>query len=125
MRGSLISRHSSILSDVTSQVNRAMQFETWDLHNINEKLEKEEADTIEKSNLKYDDNYLIEHKAYCAFPAVSNFLSCNMDYSEKASSKFESLDSLKEKLKADLDINLVAGLEQRINHVSSQHPNLR
>jgi hypothetical protein len=120
-----MSRHSSVMSDITSQVNRAMEFQTWDLQNIKEHLEKEEESEVENSNLKYEDNYLVEHKTYCAFPAVSSFLACNMDYSDKNTAKLDNLDTLKEKLKTDLDINLVAGLEQRVNHVSSQHVNLQ
>jgi hypothetical protein len=124
-RGSLKSRHSAVLSDISQQVNKAMEFQTWDLQNIKEQLEKEEEEDNEKLNIKYDDNYLAEHKTYCAFPAVSNFLACSMDYSEKNTAKLEHLDSLKEKLKTDLDINIVAGLDQRINHISSQHVNLQ
>jgi hypothetical protein len=123
-----MSRHSTSLlssSEVSSQVNRAMEFQSWDFNNIKEILEKEEADLVEKNNIKYDDNYLQEHKTYCAFPSVSNFLFCNMDYSEKNTAKLEDLNTLKEKLKGDLDSNVVAGLDQRINHVSSQHLNIQ
>lgn len=100
-----------------------MEFNTWDVENIEEKLKEEEKQIQDKNILKYEDNYYIENKSYVAFPAVSNFLAAGLDYSEKGLSKCDSIDALKEKMKNDYDVSLLSSLDQRLNHVTSQHPN--
>lgn len=102
-----------------------MEFNTWEIENLQEKIEKEKQEAKIKSEriFNYEDNYITEHKNYCAFPAVSNFLNCSVDYSDKNIYKLESFDVVKDRLKNDLEISLVAGLDQRINHIASQHTN--
>jgi hypothetical protein len=98
-----------------------MEFKTWDIDNISSKLEEEQKLFEEKGSLKYEDNYYQEHKQYCAFPAVSNFLACGYDYSERAIPKLETVEQLKDKLKNDFDPSFMNSLDQRLNHITSQH----
>jgi hypothetical protein len=112
---------SSAISDISMQINKAMEFRTWDIENINEKLENEEKDILSKQILKYEDNYISDNnKSYFAFAAFGSFLACNLDFSEKYQ-KTENIEGLKEKLRNEWDIGLVSSLDQRINHVSSQN----
>ena len=46
-----------------------------------------------------------------------------MDYSEKLVPKINSIESLRNKLKKDLDLSFLSSLDQRINHVTFQNPN--
>lgn len=96
----------------------------WELEDLENKLQKQEETLLEKTMLKYEDNYMTEHKTYLAFPAIASFLAVNLDYTEtKSLSKLDSVESLKQKLKSEYDISLQASLSQRISHVSCQHPN--
>jgi hypothetical protein len=100
-----------------------MEFKTWDIENIEEKLIEEDKIYEDKSTLNYEDNYYSEHKTYCAFPAVASFLACGLDYTEKGISKIDTIEALKDKLKNDMDVSFISSLEQRMNHVTSQHSN--
>jgi hypothetical protein len=99
-----------------------METKEWELNDIEGKLKVEEKVLNDKLTLKIDDNY-INDKNFYAFPAVSNFLACNFDYFERDLSKVDSVEKLKEKLKNDYDVSLLAGLDQRIHNIPSQHPN--
>lgn len=100
-----------------------MEFSTWDVENMEKKLQDDQKKREEKLNLRYDDNYVADHKSYCAFPAVMNFLASSMDYAEKGLSKVDTIDGLRDKLKNDLEVSLLSSMDQRLNHVTSQHPN--
>ena len=100
-----------------------MNIKSWDLKCLEEKIKIEEKEISEKSLLKYDDNYITDQKNYCAFQAVCNFLASNLDYSEKNLNKIDSIECLKDKLKNELDIGILANSEQRFNNVTFQHPN--
>lgn len=102
-----------------------MEFKTWDMENIEEKLKEEDGIYEEKSLLKYDDSYFNDYKNFCAFPAVANFLACGMDYSDKGLNKIDSIDTLKEKLKSELDVSFISSFDQRLSHVSSQNSNTK
>jgi hypothetical protein len=102
-----------------------MEMKTWDIENIEEKIKEEDKKIEDKSLLKYEDNYYQQHNNYCAFNAVASLLSCGLDYSEKSVLKIDSVDSLKDKLKNDLDVSFISSLEQRTNHVTFQHPNTK
>jgi hypothetical protein len=123
MRSSFM--RTSVMGDLSMQINKAMEFRAWDVDNLSEKLDAEDKEYKEKQILKYDDNYINDYKAYFAFPAVANFLASSLDYSEKNMIRFDSYDNLRDKLKNDLDIGLVSSLEQRVNHVTSQHINIK
>src|SRR5690348_3797332 len=100
-----------------------MEMKTWDVENIDEKISEEEKKFEDKNILKYDDNYFQQHNNYCAFNAVASLLACSLDYSEKNITKIDSIESLRDKMKNDLDISFLSSLEQRLNHVTFQHPN--
>ena len=99
-----------------------METKEWELNDIENKMKLEEKAFTNKFNLKIEDNY-INDKNFYAFPAVSNFLACNFDYFDRDLSKVDTVEKLKDKLKNDYDISLLAGFEQRIHNISSQHPN--
>lgn len=107
--------------EITSQINKAMEFKTWDIENIEEKLKEVDQYYNDKSILNYEDNYYTEHKTFCAFPAVANFLACGYDYSEKGLGKIDSVDALRDKLKNEMDVSFISSFSQRLNHVSSQN----
>jgi len=102
--------------------SKAMETREWELNDIEKKIEKDDLNFAEKLNLKIEDNYIYDKNFY-AFPAVSNFLACNFDYYDRDISKVDSIEKLKDKLKNDYDVSLLAGLDQRIHNISSQHPN--
>ena len=99
-----------------------METKEWEINDIENKLKFEEKTLIDKLTLKIEDNY-INDKNFFAFPAVSNFLPCNLDYFDRDLSKIDTVEKLKEKLKNDYDVSLIASLDQRIHNISSQHPN--
>jgi len=98
-----------------------METRTWEYEDIEKKLDSQNKEQKLKKNLVYEDNYY-QDKAYCAFPAVNNFLACNTDYGEKYSlSKIDSIEGLKDKLKSELDFSFISSYEHRLSNISSQH----
>ncbi len=71
------------MNDMSYLVNKSMEVKTWDVENLEEKIQEEENKMIDKNTLKYEDSYYSQHNNYCAFSAVASLLSCGMDYSEK------------------------------------------
>ena len=102
-----------------------MEMNTWDVQNIEDKMSEEEKKIEDKNILKYDDNYYQQNNNYFAFNAVASLLACGLDYSEKNMVKMDSIESVKDKLKNDFDISFISSLDQRLNHVTFQHPNTR
>jgi hypothetical protein len=100
-----------------------MENKTWDIENLENKLKDEEKKFEEKNYLKYEDNYIEKPSSFCAFSAVASLLSCSMDYSEKITPKINTVESLRNKLKKDLELSFLSSLDQRINHVTFQNPN--
>lgn len=94
----------------------------WEGDELEKKLKGEEEEYHKKMNLDYQDNYIQEHKSNMAFQAVANFLSVNLNYLDKGINKIDSLDVLRERLKTDYDISMLAPLDQRLGNVSIQHP---
>jgi hypothetical protein len=102
-----------------------MESKTWDVDNIEEKINDEQKKMEEKNILKYEDNYYQQNNNYCAFNGLANLLACSLDFSEKSTAKIETIDNLKQKLKSEFDISFISSLEQRLNHVTFQHPTTR
>lgn len=100
-----------------------MENKTWDFDNLEKKILEEDKKLEEKLLLNYEDNYIEKPSSFCAFSAVASLLSSGMDYNEKLVPKINSIESLKNKLKKDLDMSFLSSLEQRINHVTFQNPN--
>jgi hypothetical protein len=105
-----------------------MESKTWEYDDIQEKIKSEEKEINDKNILKYEDNYLQQVNSkganpFCAFNIVTNLLSCSLDYSDKSMTKIESVEGLKDKLKNDLDVSFISNLDQRLNHLTLQHPN--
>ena len=101
-----------------------MEMNTWDIENIEAKILEDEKKINDKNNLNYDDNYFQQNNYY-AFNAVGSLLACGLDYSDKNMPKMDSVETLKEKMKNEYDISFISSLDQRLNHVTFQHPNTR
>jgi len=101
--------------------NKAISNKVWESCNLDESLKKKELDLKNSYEVKYNDNY-IQDKNRFAFQAVVNFLHASIDFSDRGLNKIENLDSLKEKLKNEYDISLLASVETRMNNIISQYP---
>lgn len=117
-RNSTISKYY----DDDDDYERASSTKVWDLEQLEESVERKIDINNKIHNMDYVDNYITEHKSNFAFQAVANFLHVNLDYMDKGLNKVENLDSLKEKLKYDYDVGLLASMDQRIGNLVSQHP---
>lgn len=101
--------------------NKAISNKIWEMSNLNESLNKKELYLKEFYEVKYKDNY-IQDKNRFAFQAVVNFLHASIDFLDRGLNKVENLDVLKEKLKNEYDISLLASVETRMNNHISQYP---
>lgn len=100
-----------------------METKTMSIDVLEEKMKEEEGEIGQKNEIKYDDNYISnQNNAYFSFHFVSTLLASNLDYSETNWTQFDSIDSLKNKLRNELDINYVTSIQQRHCNVILQHP---
>lgn len=128
MHGKIVQKRASTMSKVYGSNDDDLDYEgginikCWEFDELEEVLERKRDIMSKLNEINYVDNYISDHKSNFAFQAVANFLHCNLDYLDKGLNKVDSLDGLRERLKYDYDVGLLASMDQRISNLISQHP---
>ena len=108
-------------SNVNDLVRKAKQGK-WDVAKLNERIAEEKTQSQMKE-FDYDDKYIInEGNKYLAFNFLTTLIGCSNDYLDNNFSKIDSVSSLKDKMRKELDLRFMSTLEQRHNQTILQNP---
>ena len=109
-------------SNFNDLVRKAKQGK-WDITKLTEHLNEEKAQTAQTKEYDYDDKYIInEGNKYLAFNFLTTLIGCSNDYLDTSFSKIDSVSSLKDKMRKELDLRFMSTLEQRHNQTILQNP---
>jgi hypothetical protein len=109
-------------SNVNDLVRKAKQGK-WDITKLTERLNEEKVQTAQTKEYDYDDKYIMnEGNKYLAFNFLTTIIWCSNDYLETSFSKIDSVSSLKDKMRKELDLRFMSTLEQRHNQTILQNP---